>query len=174
MKVLIGVLIAALIAVGIFFYFARTAGANVGPYGGDLIPLDDPAGVQAEVLARQETGEVMLHTWNRDLNTAHPIEAKSITMGSGDESIVLEPHPMPGDPPGYCSRFYGRTDWMMGGRVQSGWIRRHGAGSERSFNWKNCWEGGAQHGSMWSEVSQHGPMGGPMNAQGAGPHRGEH
>lgn len=88
--------------------------AQAGPNGGDVIPMGDGQ-TSAEVMSNADSGEVMVHTWGKDLKTAHPIEAKALTMGSGTNQIQLEPHPLPGDPAGKCSRFYGRAEWLRGG-----------------------------------------------------------
>jgi hypothetical protein len=39
-----------------------------GPYGGDVVPIK--AGTAyAELVANPDTGEVMVHTWDKDLKT---------------------------------------------------------------------------------------------------------
>lgn len=135
-----------------------------GPYGGDVVPLANGQG-KAEFLANTDTGEVMVHTWDNALEAPAPIESHSITVGSGDQRITLEPHPMTSDPPGYCSRFYGRADWTRGG-VRHGWIQADG--TRKDFAWNRCWGGGRQHGAMWTEMGRH-AMG--MRHGGPGMHR---
>lgn len=131
--------------------------AEAGPYGGDLVPLGSGQG-QAELLANADSGELMVHTWDDDLETPKPIASQPITAGSEDQSVTLDPHPLPTDPPGYCSRFYGQADWVRGGGVHHGWICVSGTdASRRDFGWNRCWGGGRQHGEMWNQMRQHGP-----------------
>ena len=130
--------------------------ATAGPNGGDLVTLDDGK-TNAEMMANSETGEAMVHTWNQDLKSPLPIEAKALTLGTDANSVRLEPHPLPGDPSGLCSQFYGRADWLKGGSVTHGWLSSSGHESERrQFDWKGCWKSGRRHGHMWSEMG-HGP-----------------
>jgi len=125
-----------------------------GPYGGDVVSLGAGLG-QAELLANADTGEVVAHVWDNDLKTPRPIAGQPITVGSGDQTVLLDPHPLPTDPPGYCSRFYGRADWARGGGMHHGWIQ---AGTVRQdWTCRHCWSGGRQHGDMWSEMRGHGP-----------------
>lgn len=139
-----------------------------GPYGGDIVPLQDGK-VNAEILSNADTGEVMVHTWGQDLKTPEPIKAEPLSVGSEERSMQLMPHPVEGDPPGFCSRFYGQGDWVRGGGIHHGWLRRSSAeGLRHSFAWKNCWRGGRDHGSMWGAMRQHGQHG--MHG-GPGPHR---
>jgi hypothetical protein len=35
----------------------------------------------------------MVHTWNQNLKTSQPIEAKPLVIGSGDRTVELQPHP---------------------------------------------------------------------------------
>ena len=126
--------------------------AEAGPNGGDMVPLNGQA--KAEVVANSGTGEVMVHTWNQNLKTSQPIEAKPLVIGSGDRTVELQPHPTVGDPSGFCSRFYGQADWVRGGGVHQGWLG--GADQNRhAFAWNNCWMGGQTHSSMWSEMGDH-------------------
>ena len=123
--------------------------------------------------ANADTGEVMVHTWDRDLKTPRPVEREPITVGSAENSAELTPHPTASDPSGTCSRFYGHADWMRGGNVGHGWLAMRGDGGRRhSFDWRECWQGGKAHGRMWEEMGEHrrvGP-GGPMGS-GHGPGR---
>lgn len=75
-----------------------------------------------EVLANADTGEVMIHTWDRNLKSSQPIEKKPLVICSGDQTVELQPHPTPSDPPGFCSRFYGQADWFRGGQIHHGWL----------------------------------------------------
>jgi hypothetical protein len=168
------------IAVGAVALVAAVAGivlvsgsrSVAGPYGGDVVALDTGQG-KAELLANADSGEVMVHTWDNDLKAPEPIESQPITVGSGDQSVTLDPHPTQSDPPGYCSRFYGRADWVRGGGVRHGWIRADGA--REDFAWNRCWSGGRQHGAMWTEMGEHAMgmrHGGPgMHHGGRGMHR---
>ena len=148
----IGVAALAGLTVGMFFVQSCSASAKVGPNGGDVVALKDGK-TSAEVLANADTGEVMVHTWDNDLKSARPIEARPLTVGADDKQIQLEPRPLASDPAGYCSRFYGRADWMRGGSVQHGWLSHSGADTGRqNFDWHHGWQGGKSHGSMWSEM----------------------
>ena len=95
--------------------------AEAGPNGGDVVPLNDGK-AKAEVMANADTGEMMVHTWDQNLKASQPIENKPLTMGSGDQTIELQPHPTASDPSGLCSRFYGQADWLRGGGVHHGWM----------------------------------------------------
>lgn len=138
--------------------------AKAGPNGGDVVALNDGK-TSAEVLANADTGEVMVHTWDNDLKSARPVESKPLTLGADEKQIQLEPHPLASDPPGYCSRFYGRADWIRGGGVHHGWLSPSGTETGRQhFEWNRCWQAGKSHGPMWSEMKGHGPgmhRGGP-------------
>ena len=147
--------------------------AKVGPNGGDLVTLDNGK-TNAEIMANSDTGEAMVHTWNQDLKSPLPIEARPLTLGADANSVRLDPHPLPGDPPGYCSQFYGRADWLRGGSVHRGWLSSGGSESQRQhFDMNRCWDSGRTHGHMWSEMGGHGPgMGGPGSGMGQGGHGG--
>ena len=127
--------------------------AQAGPNGGDVVPLNNSQ-AKAEVVANADTGEVMVHTWDQSLKTSQPIEAKPLVIGSGDQTIELQPPPTLSDPRGFCSRFYGQADWLRGGGVHQGWLG--GTDQNRQeFAWNNCWRGGQSHNSMWSEMGDH-------------------
>lgn len=162
-----------LAAVAVWGIACTSGKAQAGPYGGDVTPIKNGS-AYAELLANSDTGEVMVHTWDRDLKTPKPVENAPITVGSGDQSLQLTPHPTPNDPPGSCSRFYGQADWMRGGGVHHGWVRMGGGGAEGGdFAWQRCWAGGQAHGPMWGEMEGHRRMmGGP--ARGPGRELGEH
>ena len=153
-KTLVGVILGIAIAAGAFFLITGD-GAKAGPNGGDIVPLAD-GDAYAELLANSDTGEVMIHTWDEDLKTAKPVKSEPLTLGSGDQSVELMPHPAPGDPAGYCSRFYGQSDWVRGGGVRHGWMHQAGHAQHRQeFDWKQCWKGGRGHDAMWTEMGQH-------------------
>lgn len=145
--------------------------ASAGPNGGDLVPIKGGS-IYAELLANADTGEVMVHTWDKDLKTPQPIESEPIIVGSGDKSVELAPHPMDSDPSGRCSRFYGKAEWVRGGGVHNGWMHGDGIGAHQEFAWERCWPAGRSHGHMWEEMGRHqhmggghghGDHGGPMN-----------
>lgn len=139
------------------FFVPSCSKAKAGPNGGDLVTLGDGK-TSAEVVANSDTGEAMVHTWNQDLKSALPIEARALTLGTEGNSVRLDPHPIASDPPGYCSRFYGRADWLRGGSVRHGWLSRAGSESQpQNFDWNRCWKAGGTHGGMWSEMRGRGP-----------------
>lgn len=153
----ITIIAAAGLAGGMLFVQSCSTKAKAGPNGGDLVTLADGK-TSAEVVANSDTGEAMVHTWNQDLKSPLPIEAKPLTLGSEANSVRLDPHPIASDPPGYCSRFYGKADWLRGGSVRHGWLSRSGNESDRhQFAWDRCWKAGGAHGRMWSEMGGHGP-----------------
>lgn len=159
-----GLLVVAGVAVFILF---RGQPATAGPYGGDLVPIDNGT-AYAEVLTNEDTNEVMTHVWEPDLKTPRPIENKPMTIGSEEHHLELGPHPTAEDPAGRCSRFYGRADWVRGGAVRHGWLQRPGdSGDRMEFSWQRCWKGGRAHVSMWSEMEQHRRMG--MRGRQSGP-----
>ena len=163
-KTWIAIVAAAGLTAGMLFVQACSASAKAGPNGGDVVALNDGK-TSAEVLANADTGQIMVHTWDNELKSARPVEARPLLIGADEKQIQLEPHPLAGDPPGYCSRFYGRADWLRGGTVHHGWLSRTGTATGRqNFEWSRGWEAGKSHGSMWSEMEDHGPgmqRGGP-------------
>jgi hypothetical protein len=152
-----GLVIASLIAIA---GCSQTAiqPAPTGPNGGDLVSIKGGTAF-AELLANADTGEVMVQTWDKDLKTRQPIDKEPITVGSGDRSVELMPHPMDTDPSGKCSRFYGEADWVRGGGVHSGWMHSKGTGGHTEFEWQRCWQAGRTHGHMWEEMGKHRHMG---------------
>lgn len=157
LKTWMSIAAAAGLAVGMLLVQSCSGTAKAGPNGGDVVALNDGK-TSAEVLANADTGEVMVQTWDNDLKTARPVEARPLTIGADENQIQLEPHPLASDPPGYCSRFYGRADWMRGGTVRHGWLNHSGAATGRqNFEWNHGWQAGKSHGPMWSEMQGHGP-----------------
>lgn len=148
----------------------RGSGSSAaGPLGGDLVPISGGT-AYAELLANADTGEVMVQTWDKDLQTSRPIANEPLVVGSGEQSVELMAHPVAKDPAGTCSRFYGQADWVRGGSVRQGWMHGGGVGDHQEFAWQRCWQGGRTHGHMWSEMGEHRHMG-----PGRGPgHRGPH
>lgn len=166
MKLLLsGLLLGSLItAVGC----TRTAAA--GPNGGDVVPIKNGSAF-AEVVSNADSGEVMVQTYDKDLKTREPIEREPITVGSGQNSVDLTPHPTETDPPGTCSRFYGQADWVRGGSIREGWMQGRAMDMRQEFGWQHGWEAGRTHGGMWEAMGEHrrmegghgpGPRG-PMN-----------
>ena len=137
--------------------------ASTGPNGGDLVPIKAGA-AYAELLANADTGEVMVHTWDKDLKTPQPLNREPITLGSGDKSVELTPHPMDTDPAGRCSRFYGQADWVRGGDIRNGWMHGGGIGDHTEFAWQHCWQSGRAHSRMWEQMGRHHHMGGGHGA----------
>lgn len=158
-----------LILLGALSLCGCSRSATAGPSGGDLVAIKDGT-TYAELLANSDTGEVMVNTWDKDLKTRRPIEQEPITVGSGDNSVELTPHPIDSDPAGTCSRFYGEATWVRGGGVRQGWMHGGGTGEHKEFAWQRCWQGGRAHGPMWSEMGEHRRMG-PGHRPG---HRGGH
>lgn len=145
-----------------------TTTPSIGPNGGDVVPIKNGT-AYAELLANPDTGELMVHTWDQDLKAPRPVEKESITVGSGENSAELMPHPMSTDPAGTCSRFYGPADWARGGTIRHGWMSVRGDGGQRHpFDWRGCWQGGRAHGRLWEEMGEHRRMGqghgGPMGS----------
>jgi hypothetical protein len=135
-----------------------TQPAPASPNGGDLVSIKGGS-AYAELLANADTGEVLVQTWDKDLKTRRPIEKAPLTVGSGDNSVELMPHPVETDPSGTCSRFYGEATWVRGGGVHSGWMHGGGAGDHLTFDWSRCWQAGRAHGHMWEEMGEHRHMG---------------
>lgn len=149
----------ALLVGGMFLVQSCSNGAKAGPNGGDVVALNDGK-TSAEVLANADSGEVMVHTWDNELKSARPVEARPLTMGADEKQIQLAPHPLATDPPGYCSRFYGRADWLRGGKVHRGWLSHSDAATGRqNFEMNRGWQAGKSHGPMWSEMGGMGPGG---------------
>lgn len=132
--------------------------ASAGPNGGDLVSIKGGT-AYAELVANAETGEVLVHTLDKDLKTSRPIEMEPITMGSSGNSVELTAQPMDTDPSGTSSRFYGQADWMRGGSVSHGWMQGRGTGDRQEFEWQRGWEAGRMH---WKEMGGRGGMMGPM------------
>jgi hypothetical protein len=154
MKILTQALVGIGLLLGVMTVQSCTSKTQAAPYGGDIVPLNDGK-VKAEVVANSETGEVMVHTWGQNLRDSNPIEAKPLVIGSGNQTVELQPHPTAADPPGLCSRFYGQAEWVRGGQARHGWLSRGTDQSRNEFAWNNCWRGGQAHGSMWSEMGEH-------------------
>ena len=153
-KILTGSLIGIILLLAIMSLQSCSSKVEAaGPNGGDVVSLNNGQ-AKAEVMANADTGEMMVHTWDQNLKASHPIENKPLRMGSGDQTIELQPHPTATDPSGLCSRFYGQADWLRGGGVHHGWMG--GAGQSRhEFAWKHSWMGGAANGKMWGEMGEH-------------------
>jgi hypothetical protein len=139
--------------------------AAAGPSGGDVVPIQSGA-TNAEVVTSADTGEVMVYTWDQGLKNRKPIDIQPMTLGSGAESVQLEPFPVASDPAGRCSRFYGQANWVRAGKFDHGWLQCCGGqGTRQDFAWSHCWSAGRGHQEMWTDMGSHrrGPtVGGPM------------
>lgn len=149
-----GIGVGLVAALGAYLLFAGKS-ATAGPYGGDVVPIDKGAGY-AELVANRDSGEVMVHTWDKDLATPRPIRAKPVTIGTDGSQVNLEPYPVRGDPPGYCSRFYGAAEWMRGGGHHRGWLRTgDDPDAHHNFGWERSWDAGKAQRGMWEEMAAH-------------------
>jgi hypothetical protein len=154
MKMLIGIVV-GLAIIACLYFLLRGGRASAGPNGGDIVPLQDGT-TKAELLANADTGELMVHTWDKDLKQPRSIKSEPLTIGSGQQSVDLSPYPIVSDPPGFCSRFYGRADWARGGGIHQGWMHpRDQAADHHDFAWNGCWKAGRSHGAMWAEMGKH-------------------
>lgn len=160
-----GVMLAGLIAVA-GCSKTQPQPASAGPNGGDLVSIKGGT-AYAELVGNADTGEVMVHTVDKDMKTSRPIEKEPITVGSGGNSVELTPRPTDTDPSGTSSRFHGQADWMRGGSVRQGWMQGRGTGDKQEFECQRCWEAGRMH---WKEMGRHGGMG-PGGQGGLGPGR---
>lgn len=104
--------------------------------------------------AYADTGEVLVNTWDKDQKTRRPIEKKPITVGSGDNSVELTPHPTDTDPAGKCSRFYGAASWVRSGGVRNGWMRRR-RGRAPHLRLEPLLAGRPGARPMWEEMGKH-------------------
>ncbi len=129
--------------------------ASAGPNGGDLVSIKGGT-AYAELVSNADTGELIVHTVDKDLKTSRPIEMEPITVGSSGNSVELTPQPTDTDPSGTSSRFYGQADWMRGGSVRHGWMQGRGTGDKQEFEWQRGWEAGRMH---WKAMGSHGGMG---------------
>jgi len=124
-----------------------------GPYGGTVISLKS-SHAKAEILADTASGAVLIYTWDIALKKNKPVHYKPFIIGSGDETVDLFPYPIAGDSTGYCSRFYGKAEWVRGGGMVYGWL---GGGVEQvrhEFNWKNCLHAGKSLGSLFEKMDE--------------------
>jgi hypothetical protein len=159
--------VTAVLAIGGFLVFSGKASA--GPYGGDVVSIDNGDGY-AEFVADRDTGEVMVHTWDRDLKTSRPIKAGTVTLGTDDGRVELAPEPQRTDPAGTSSRFYGHAHWLRGSGRGRGWLMFGDHSDARyEFDWKRCWSAGKSHGPMWTDMGEHRWKGmGPGEGHGPG------
>lgn len=143
--------------------------AAAGPNGGEVIPSADGS-VNAELLTNQETGEVMIQTWDEDLDQPKPIEAATLKIEANGNTVELAPHPTAADPSGLCSRFYGRADWLQSGEIHRGRLHGPHFGGGHAFDWDHGWDAGRKHGHMWSDMPGHGGHGRHGGKGGKGGH----
>lgn len=164
-KTVIGIVIGFAIAAGALIYLSGRS-AKAGPNGGDVIPLDNGKS-SAELMTNSDTGEAMIHTWDKDLRVPNPIKSEPLSVGSGNDRVELMPYPTKTDPPGMCSRFYGQADWIRGGRIERGWLHHQGGENQHhEFTWKRCWNAGQSNGAMWTTMGEH--RRGGMSGKGSG------
>ncbi len=133
---------------------ACAGSAAAGPNGGDVVPIKNGSAV-AEVVSNPHTGEVIVQTYDRDLKNRRPIAPEPITVGNNQNSVDLMPHPTESDPPGTCSRFYGKAEWLRGGRIRQGWMQGRAMGARQEFGWEQGWEAGRVHDEMWEAIGEH-------------------
>ncbi len=152
--ILLGIGVAAVaVVVGILAF--SEASATAGPYGGDVVPIENGDGY-AEFVADRETGEVMIHTWGKDLKTRRAVKATPMTLGTDESRVDLAPHPHRTDPAGTSSRFYGHAHWLRGSARDRGWMMLGGRSDARyEFAWKHGWDAGRKHGPMWADMGEH-------------------
>ena len=156
---------ASMLVVSLVGAAACSRAAAAGPNGGDVVPIKNGSAV-AEVVSNADTGEVIVQTYDQDLKTREPIEREPITVGSGQNSVELMPHPVDTDPPGTCSRVYGQAAWVRGGSVREGWMMGRAMGNREEFEWQHGWEAGRMGRHMWEAMGEHRQMG---PGHGAGP-----
>ena len=150
------------------FSACNQAKANVGPNGGDVVAVPN-TGAKAEVIGNPDTGEVVVRTWNEKLDKAEALPEELLVLGEGERRLELMPHAMADDPAGRSSRFYGRAEWLRGGKVERGWLECCGGTHGRhEFTWSSGWEAGRRHGDMWREMGGHGAMPGQGMGHGMG------
>lgn len=153
-RIVLGIGVTVVVAV-VGFLVLSGKSATAGPYGGDVVPIDDGNGY-AEFVADRDTGEVMVHTWDKDLKTRRAVKATPMTLGTDDGRVDLAPHPEPTDPAGTSSRFYGHAHWLRGSGRDRGWLILGDRSDARyEFAWKRCWDAGREHGSMWTNMGEH-------------------
>ena len=158
-----------LILGGLVVSAACSRTAAPGPSGGDVVSIKDGT-AKAEILSNADTGEVLVQTYDDDLKARKPIEREPITVGSGNNSVELTPHPVDTDPPGTCSRFYGQADWVRGGPMREGWMHGGRTGTRQEFEWEHGWQGGRMHSGMWEAMGEHRSLG-PGHGGPRGPER---
>lgn len=128
--------------------------AQVGPNGGDIVPLPGTS-AKAEVIGNPDTGEVVVRTWDESVRGSEPLSDTAIEIGRDSRSAQLLAEPMPTDPPGQSSRFYGRVEWLRGGDMDTSWLRCCGQQRGGEFRWTHGWEAGRRHGDTWTEMRGH-------------------
>lgn len=127
---------------------------TAGPNGGDLTAIRGDS-AYAEVTTNAATGEVMVQTWEKDLKNRRPIEREAFMMGSGDNSMELQPYPTATDPAGTSSRFYGQAEWARAGHASRGWMEGRGVGERRDFEWRHGSDSGETPGREWEDMGEH-------------------
>jgi hypothetical protein len=152
MKMLTGIISGTLL-IAVLISFNSCSWMQRGPNGGTLVSLKN-SNAKAEILADAGNGTVLIYTWEHALKKKRPISYKPLMIGSGNETVDLQPYPTVEDSAGYCSRFFGKADWLRGGHIRHGWL---GGGMEQirhGFNWKNCWRAGETLGSLFDKMDK--------------------
>ena len=160
--------IASVTLIGLMAVAACSRAATTGPDGGDLVSIKGGT-AYAELMSNEESGEVMVHTWDKNLKTRRPIEREPISVGSGGDNLELTAYPTDTDPEGMSSRFYGQADWARGAGVRQGWMEGRGTGDRQQFAWQHGREAGRMQGRMWEDMGEHRRMGTEHGPGGRGP-----
>lgn len=144
--------------IGLMAVAACSNAAAAGPNGGDVVSIKGGT-AYAELVSNEESGEMMVQTWDKNLKTRRPIEREPISVGSGDNKVELTPYPTDNDPEGMSSRFYGQADWARGAGVHQGWMEGRATGDRQQFEWRHGREAGRTQRRMWEEMGEHRRMG---------------
>lgn len=131
-----------------------------GPNGGPIVSLKN-SHAKAEIITNAESGAILIYTWDLVLKNKRPVNYKPLIIGSGNETVDLHPYPIDDDSAGYCSRFYGKADWLYGEQMHSGWL---GGGMEQirhEFDWDISLRAGKSRGTLFKKMnkSQEGMVG---------------
>lgn len=134
--------------------FNSCSSMQQGPNGGTVVSLKD-SHAKAEILANAESGMIIVYTWDLALKKSRPISYKPLMIGSGDETVKLLPYPTADDSSGYCSRFFGKADWLRGGNMSYGWLGGGMEQIEHNFNWNNSLSAGKTLSSLFDTMDNH-------------------
>lgn len=131
-----------------------------GPNGGAIVSLKN-SDAKAEILANAESGAVLIYTWDLALKNNQPVNYKLLIIGSGNVTVDLHPYPAADDSAGYCSRFYGKADWLRGGQMRYGWLGGDVEQIRHEFKWDICLRAGKSRSTLFEKIdkNQKGMMG---------------